>query len=206
MWNIFRNEFSERQRQLFIDQFEPSGDRFIYRKSMKGPAIPVTASERRRFVDEYDRRSRRSTWMIIGGLAIVTVGLIAWSIGNDGAFPDAFFYVAIGAVTAISIGYMLRAWGAPARELQNRTPIAGERSRDEMKRRMMARTSYGQIAALAFAGAILPFTLRSRTDVLHGWGRLWLLFGGVIILLAGIAAFRKWRIERSDVTGGRSSP
>ena len=47
-------------------------------------------------------------------------------------------------------------------------------------------------------GAILPLTLRSDTDVLHGWGRLWLVFGAALVLLAGIQAFRKWRFEREN--------
>jgi hypothetical protein len=65
-----------------------------------------------------------------------------------------------------------------------------------MQRLMMKKTSYGHLAAVAFAGAVFPFTLRSGSDVFRGWGRLWLVFGIGIVLLAAIAAFRKWRLDR----------
>jgi tetratricopeptide (TPR) repeat protein len=44
----------------------------------------------------------------------------------------------------------------------------------------------------------IPFIGNSRQDVFSGWNRLWLVFGGGLVLLAAVQAFRKWRFEQED--------
>ena len=195
MFGIFKNEFSERQRELFADQFEAEGDGFVYRKSQKGPAIRVSTAERERFIADYDRRQRHSTWVIIVGLSLLVLAFAIWSVVAEAELSDPVMYLAISSVAAMSIGYMLWSWGAPARELQRRTPVAGERSRDEMKRRMLAKLSYRQLASTALLAVVACWSLAAKSGF-AGWGRLWLGLAGLTVVFTAISAFRKWRFDQ----------
>jgi hypothetical protein len=70
MFGIGKDHWAQ-SRQLFEDQFESSGENYLYRHSMKGAPIHVTAEERQRFIDDYARRLRYSSRITIIGLLIV---------------------------------------------------------------------------------------------------------------------------------------
>src|SRR5689334_12829650 len=55
----------------FAGQFQPDGDGFLYRKGMKGAPIRVTAAERQRYIEEFEKSGRFVFW------AGVTVGVLA---------------------------------------------------------------------------------------------------------------------------------
>jgi hypothetical protein len=195
MWHFGADNWAE-SRQFFADQFEPDGDGYLYRRSQKGAPIHVSAEERQRFIDDYARRLRYSMWGIVGGLMVVIALSLWWTLSTASELPDAAMYVAIGAVAVACVAYAMWIRGAPARELARRTPVGRERTPEEMRRVLLARTTYGHLAALALTAAIFPFTLRSQQHLLHGWSRLWLGFSAIVIMLAAVAAFRKWRMER----------
>lgn len=192
----FGKDHWAQSKQLFEEQFERDGDAYLYRRSQKGAPVRVTAVERERYLAEYASRLRIATWIIYLGLMLVAAVVVWWTVEANADFPDLPIYLAIGAVAAISIGFAHWAWGAPARELVRRTPVGSARSAVELRRIGFQRLSYGQLAGTAFVGAILPFTLRGDQDVFTGWGRLWLVFGGVIVLIAAVQAFRKRRFDR----------
>lgn len=187
-----------RVRQTFADQFEQDGANFIYRRSQKGEAIRVSAEERSRFIEEFDRNVRRSKWIIYVGLTLVLGGIIGFSLIRGTDFSQAATFIGIGLVMIPYFAFNQWAWAAPVRELGARTPIAGERSPDEVRRLRFQRMTYGQLAGAAFGGVVIPFIESSRQNVLFGWNRLWLVFGGALVLLAAVQAFRKWRFEQED--------
>jgi hypothetical protein len=195
MWHFGTDSWAQ-SKQFFADQFELNGDAYLYRRSQKGAPIRVSAEERQRFIDDYARRLRYSTWGIVGGLIVVIALSFWWTLSTASELPDAAMYAAIGAVAVACVGYAMWVQGAPARELARRTPVGRERTREEMRRVLLARTTYRHLAALALTGAVLPLTLRSQRDLLHGWGRLWLGFSAIVIILVAATAFRKWRMER----------
>jgi hypothetical protein len=197
MFGIGKDHWAQ-SRQLFEDQFESSGENYLYRHSMKGAPIHVTAEERQRFIDDYARRLRYSSRITIIGLLIVVSAAVWWVMATSAEFPDTAVYIGLGAVAAFCVGYTLWAGGAPARELQRRPVLGGERSRAEMRKLALSRIGYGQLAATAFAGLLLPFGVFGRHDVLAGWGRLWLVMGVLMVALAGVQAFRKWNFERDQ--------
>lgn len=185
-------------RQSFADQFEREASGFTYRRSQEGPAIRVSTEEYSRFIDEFDRSVRRTNWMIYIGLTLVFGGIIGFSLLRGSDLSQGAILVGIGLVMIPYFAYYRWAWAAPARELAGRTPIAGERSSEEIRRIRFQRMTYGQLAGAAFAGLVIPLIGSSRQDVFSGWNRLWLVFGGAVVLLATIQAFRKWRFERED--------
>ena len=40
---------------MFADQFEPNEQGFVYRKYMKGAPIQISAAERARYIDTFNR-------------------------------------------------------------------------------------------------------------------------------------------------------
>ena len=202
MFGIGKDHWAQ-SRQIFEDQFELSGQDYLYRRWQKGPPILVTAAERRCFIEDYGRRLRYSNWGIFGGLLLFSALVVGWTVQSGSDFPDIPIYFGISVIAVAGIAYILRAGTAPARELGRRAVLGPARSRVEMRRVMLSKMTYGQLATTSFAGAILPFILRGDQDVFSGWGRLWLLFSGLIILLAIVQAFRKWRFDRENKSDWR---
>lgn len=186
-----------RVRQTFADQFEPDGANFIYRRSQKGEAIRVSAEERSKFIEEFNRNLGRTKWIIYLGMALVLGGIIGFSLIKRTELSQGAIFVGIGLAIPYFAFYRW-AWAAPTRDLGGRTPIAGERSTDEVRRIRFGRITYGQLASAAFGGAMVPLIGSARQDVFSGWNRLWLVFGAGLILFAAVQAFRKWRFEQED--------
>jgi tetratricopeptide (TPR) repeat protein len=193
-----RTDSWDTTRQMFADQFDQSGTDYIYRKSQKGEAIRISAAERARFVEEFDRNLRRASWIIYVGLAVGLgiVLLVSMRGGPDITKPG--MLAAIGLVMIPYTAYFRWVWGAPARELIGRMPVAGPRSEDEVRRLRFHQLKYGKLGAAAFGGLVIPLVGSSHGDVFSGWNRLWLALGAATILLAAVQAFRKWRFESSD--------
>lgn len=185
-------------RQTFADQFEQDGTNFVYRRSQKGEALRVSAEERRKFIEEFDQNVRRAKWIIYAGLTVVFGGIIGFSLLRGFELSQAAIFIGIGVVMIPYFVYYRWTWADPARELAGRTPIAGERSPDEVRRLRFQRMTYGQLAGAAAGGLVIPFVGSRHQDVFSGWNRLWLIFGGAIVLLAAVQAFRKWRFEQED--------
>jgi tetratricopeptide (TPR) repeat protein len=193
-----RSDTWAQARQSFADQFEPCGSDFIYRRSQKGAGFKVSTAERDRFVERFDQRLRRAGW-IIGIGTVSLLGLIVTIAMYWNAEPSqAAIFAGIAVAMVPYLAYFRWAWAEPARELANRIPVAGERSREEVQRLQFQRISYGQLSGAAFTGLVIPFVGSSFGDVFSGWNRLWLLFGGAIVLLAIVQALRKWRFEHEN--------
>lgn len=195
---MFGDRGFQRSREGFAAQFEPcDGGRFLYRRNQKGPPIPVSAEERQRFTDAFGR----SMGYALAGLAAAMtamIGLIVWWSAKTRSDPGIMLYAGMIALIAVFVAGTMRIYTAPARELEGRSPVGAERSREEMRARLLARLSYGQLALVAVAGVLAVVRAAAREDVLSGWHRLWLLFGAAMVLLAAVQAFRKWRFESEE--------
>jgi hypothetical protein len=187
-----------RVRQTFADQFERDGTNFIYRRSQTGDAIRVSAEERANFIEEFDRNLRRAKWIIYIGVTLVLGGFIGFSLLRGSDSSQAAILIGIAIAMIPYFAYYRWTWAAPTRELGSRTPIAGERSADDVRRLRFRRLTYRQLAAAAFGGVMIPFFGSSRQDVFSGWNRLWFAFGCALVLLCAVQAFRKWRFEQED--------
>jgi hypothetical protein len=193
---MFGNDHFASVKESFADQFEQTDQgMLVYRKNQKGPAIRVTPEEFDRFTDDYARRIRYSSWGMVGSLLVFIGIVIGWTVLTNSDLPQFIMYVGMGAIAGASVAYMMHARGAPARELEARTPIAGERSKGEMRAVMLRKISYGQLAGTAAASFVIVLGPVSKHG-LSGWNRLWLLFPAAVVAATGIQAFRKWRFER----------
>ena len=190
-----RNDNWARVRELFENQFEADGEGFVYRRSQKGEAIRVSADEREGFIEAFNRQLHYAMWGICAGITIV-LGITVWLSVRSHADPsNVSIYVGVGIVMIFYLAYYRWAWAAPARQLAGRMPMAGELSPDEIQRLKFGRMKYSRLAGAAAGGLFLPILMIRRYDLFSGWGRLWLVFSGALVLLAGVQAFRKWRFE-----------
>ena len=195
---FFRNGHFDQLKQLFADQFTLDGRDYIYRKSMKGAAIRVTAQERDAFIADFARRIRYASWMLVGG----TIGLIALLVffdfdrGTAGA--DIALYGGFAMMMAIFwLGY-LWAWNAPVRTLERRPEVGEALTGHEARRQAFERMTYGQLGLGLLAPFFILLQVSKDYDLFYKWNRLWLIGAGVFVLLVAVQAFRKWRYTRPD--------
>lgn len=187
-----------RGRQTFADQFEPYGSGFTYRKSQKGEALSVSGEERAHFIANFDRDLRRSTWLLWISVTVALGAVFLFSLLKGFELPESGIIGGFVVGTVPYVAYFRWAWAAPARELAGRTPVAGERSSEEVRRLQLQRITYGQLGIAALGGLALPFVGASKGESFAGWNRLWLVFGCSLVLLAAVQAFRKWRLDQED--------
>lgn len=193
---MFGNSHFDRVRQIFADQFVSDPQGFIFRKGQKGAPIRITQLERDGFVDAFNKRIRYATWSI----PPATVGLIVllvWLVPDaDSSSATVAIWVGLAVILVPFMAVYYWAWNAPSRELKHRTPEGAALTKDEARALAFSKITYGQLALAAVLGAGLVWKMSAETDVFHGWGVIWLLFGGGLIALAGIQAIRKWRFNQ----------
>jgi len=193
-------------RKSFADQFEQDGGAFIYRRSQKGEAIRVSAEERSRFIDEFNRNLRRGMWIMYVGMTLALGGVILFSVLRGSDLSQAAIFIGIGIAVIPYFAFTYWIWGAPARELAGRTPVAGERSPDEVRQLRFQRITYANLGLAALSGLALPFFVSGRLDVFSGWNRLSLAFSGALVLFVAIRAFQKWRFEQQNSLSNTIAP
>ena len=188
---------SAHSRLLFEAQFEPYRQGYAYRKNMKGPAIPVTADERNRFVGNYVRFNRYGVWTMVAAMTVLAFIATAWSTAMDIAVSDGMIFGAIIVLAMVFLAVHRWFWTAPAREVALRTPISEERSRSDAKRVMLKRTPYRYIIGMAVVSIWAALDSATRHGWTSGWGRLWLVLAGLFVVGFSLQILRKWRLDRA---------
>lgn len=186
---------TDRLRQLFADQFETVGADIFFRKNSKGPPIRVSAEERDAFVAAYRRSIFWSYGLLIFGMIAGTAGLIFYVMRSGSDFPQISTYLGLGLLLALSVAIQLHAWHAPARALRYRMTAGASRSPEEMRRMFFERLTWSRLGGLAVVAAVIPLNAARHADILHGWGRLWLVASAALWVLLAVQAFRKWRYD-----------
>jgi hypothetical protein len=184
-------------REAFEAQFELRDGRYLYRRNQRGEPIPVNPEERERFIRQYIGRVR---W-ILGGMTVAIVvftALVAWwsvATGND--LSEMIVFVGLIAIAIVAIAAMYHVQGAPARELEGRSSVGRERSKEEMRAIFLSKITYGRLAGAAVAGVLLVAHRASKEDIFSGWHRIWLVAGAGLVLLSAVQALRKWLFENA---------
>lgn len=194
---MFGNPHFAHIRQMFADQFEQNGPDFLYRRSMKGPPIRVSSDERDHFVESFNRRLRYCGWSIVPATLLLIVALVMMMPDLDGPAGQAAIYVGIALILLPFLAGHRWAWNGPVRELSRRTPEGEALSRDEVKRLMLSKMTYSQLALAVLAAFALLWKISGKTDVLHGWGVVWPALAALLVVATAVQAFRKWRLEHS---------
>ena len=190
----FGKQSRENLRRSFALQFEPNGIGYLYRRDRRGPALRLSVEEREDFVSGYARAVRVLSWSIVVGILAVFGVLAAMGI------EDGPVWHRIGVTAVVAVGFMAAhtwIWYAPARVLSYRVPSAPAAPPEDRRALFFARLEYPKLALGLVAAPFMVWSASRVTDILHGWGRLWILAAVALILLVLIQAFRKWRYERT---------
>lgn len=182
--------------KLFADQFEPDGADFLYRKSSKGAAFRVSATERDAFVAGYKRRYRWLFWGIMGAVLALILG---WTFAAINAEESANGGMIFAGVLLIMVPFwagIMWISGAPARELQRRAPAAPALNPQEARDLHFSKLSYGQLALGLVLVPVLLLRAWEGPGSFDGWGVVWPLLGGGMFLLIAVQAVRKYLHER----------
>ena len=180
---------------MFADQFEPDAQGFVYRKNMKGAPIQVSAAERDRYVNMFNRYIKYAAWGIVGGTIILIFSLAFYAIAAGINLPDAAIYFGLSTILVTFLAGYYWSWNLPARELRGRSSVGEARSRAEVRQLFLEKLTYGQIVAAAGAGVILLFKAHAGGNMLSGWNIPWTGLAVAFCILCAIEAFRKWRFE-----------
>jgi hypothetical protein len=184
----------------FTLQFEKTGSGWEFRRYGRGAAIPVSDAEHEAFVAAFIRRIRHLSWGLMGSVAILALGMAIAA----GIIPGPAPYAAAGVLGAGGFILFMIAWfqtfAAPSAALARRTPVAGALSKDEARERAFSRMSWGQLALVPFAAAVMTIPGRGM-NMWVGSGRWFLVAPAALLLLTAVQAFRKWRLERHAEAG-----
>jgi hypothetical protein len=182
-------------RQMFADQFEPSGNGFVYRRYTRDAPIEVSAQERDRYVTTFNQFIKYASRGATGGTVVLIGGIVAYSFQTGEDISLLALYVGLGLVFVAYMVVYFWVWNIPARELRGRGTAGAARSKAEMRQRALEKMNYGQIGAMLISAAALLIKVSRKEDIFTGWDRLWLVFGVFIAILAMVLAFRKWRFD-----------
>ncbi len=182
---------------MFSNQFEDDGKGgYLFRRNGMGPATPISAAERDRFVADFKRGWRRISWGIVAG----SLATVAISISGIFVLPnhfEAFLYFSLGVGIVPMLVWVLltdrRMRLVPVRVLAGRATIGDARGREEATELHFARIRWSHIAAPLLGGLIAIGHEAGKVDMMHGWGQLWLLFGAFMIVMTIYVAVRKWQ-------------
>jgi hypothetical protein len=185
----------QQMRENFEAQFEAAGgDRYLYRRGQKGEPIPVSAEERTQFIKQYIRAVWSILFGMMGVLAVFWGLIFWWMVEKDRDLPAPVTYGGTGAILIVAIACMYWVRAEPARQLEGRTPVGRERTKDEMRAIYLSKTTYAQVGAAAAFGVFL-ILVRSRAES-QTEHLIWLGAGVFLLLFAAIQAFRKWRFDQ----------
>jgi hypothetical protein len=185
-------------RTQFEDQFEPNGDGFLYRRYQKNAPVFVTAAERERYLAAFDRFNKYGKWGVAAGTVLIMLAAVVYSVSMNVKIPDAAIYIGIGSIGVIYMFFHFRTWSQPSRELRYRPTVGEGRSKAEIRERIAAKISYGQLALMLAFGIILPATFGRRHGFESFWGVASLAYCAFMIVCVAIIFFRKLRLQSKD--------
>ncbi len=191
---LFNNDAMTQIHKTFADQFEADGTNYFYRKSSKGPPIRISATERDDFIAIFSKQIKYLMW---GSVAIVVVCCMAAVFILPDQNPDSqgyFTWILVLAFVPLFMLAYLWLWYGPSLTLKDRPFVGEARSSAEVRQRMLANMSYGQIFSMAVVGWVLPLSkMNWQQPLLSNVNLFW---GGIIAALTGACAwlvYLKWR-------------
>lgn len=191
------DQHTDKMVNLFADQFQLDGDKYLYRKGMKAAPIRVAKVERDDFVETYRRHARIGFWVMLLALILLSTLMIGVSMSNDAVDVETGTYAIVGFVSALYLWLNFHAWNAPHRALRHRATTGAALTKQEVRRITFDKISYGQLAGVGVGSLYFVWIAWDEHGGFIGRGRFWLGLAGLMLLVAVVQAFRKWRHSRS---------
>jgi hypothetical protein len=191
MWS----KHNDAQVALFAQQFEQVDGRWLYRRSGKGEAYPVTAEERGAFIADFARASTRWRWAMVAASAVIIAINISFFHERED-ISEAMMAAGIGVLVIFALVGGRRTYYAPARALARRPVAAAALSEQAWRRRWYQQIKWYQLFGAGGLLLIIAGSQALKADIRNGQG-LWPLFVtvGTVVMLA-FASWQKWRASR----------
>lgn len=183
-------------RQSFASQFEPEGDGFIYRPSLRSPGYRVTAAERDAMTAAF---LRSAPWVVaVGVLAPIVLipGAYALYAAGGARPPEPVVVAIVTASVAINVAGAWWLWRAPFQRLRGRAPAAPALSGAEARRRAFAQMGWSRVAVPMFIGLLLARGAVSG-GLSPGLSRIYLAAAVAALAIGLWIAVNKWRSRGS---------
>lgn len=190
---LWRGE--DRSIELFASRFEEDSDRYLFRAGPRIAPVPVTVAERDEEIARY-RRSRR--YLFFGALVILLIAIIALavSVPQTAALDPHILILPLILVWLVPFVLIwLRLWNMPVRRFENRLPVGAGRTAQQARRFAFERLKWTKLAVVPVIALVILIP-RHDESTSGWWFDIKLVFAGLLILLAIVQAFRKWRFER----------
>lgn len=179
----------------FESCFERDGEDWLYRRNPHAAAIRVTGAERKVLMDAHARWLDRALMVaMVGGMAVMVLPLLFW---NQTTLPWLWWAGGIAALAACVVAYRWRFIAQATARFADRSPAAPPRSRREVSRLRLARTSWRQVGV----NLLVPLLWVG----MYAWRIQTSRFAIVFVVLFGLAfidwavtAVRKLRLERGS--------
>src|SRR5262249_33874650 len=140
-----------------------------------------------------------SRYVIWGGVVFTVIGILVLSFLSPDILDSRWghFVLIVPLVVMIMIANFW-IWNAPFRALKDRPTSGDGFSRVEARNYFLTKTSYLQFFGFLALFLIFLFKQSQAENLFIGWGRLWLLFAAVLIVLVLWRVYQKWQIERAN--------
>lgn len=179
----------------FAKRFQPQGDGYVFRERADRPGYAITRAERDEMVETFGRQFNRLNWGCIVGGVVLMLG-VAW-IGEDMGLPDPgpLIYAVIALMALVYMSAVFQLWGAPKRRLAARTATIPTATVDD-GRRALRDLSWKTLGLCVLMAAFVGFRAYGKDPTFHdGSSRFLAAMGIVLLVIAAVQAFRKWRSE-----------
>ncbi|HSI19283.1 MAG TPA: hypothetical protein VK980_16045 [Sphingomonas sp.] len=186
-----------RVKQAFAAQFTADRDGHIYRRGQRGPGIRVTAAERDRFVETFDRGVIRLAWsmvlaatLLLGSLALFSIEL-PWPLSGHEEAVATLFLIA---------SFMLAWWwirNAPVRALERRATIDQGVPGAAYRRAMLVAMPWSiPVIAALFQVALIVRVVVFEPDPFGRQQWSYYAVAAVGLTAMAVIAWFKWRASR----------
>jgi hypothetical protein len=180
----------------FAKRFEPNGEGYLFRNRLGAPGYAVTAAERDQFVAEFDLRVTWSGRAFFVALLVLCLGGAWYAVENAIELTQWMILPVIIGAMIINVAISLWFWGEPVRRLEGRAQVAEALPMATARREALRKLGWDRLGLCVGVAVLVAWQGYTQDPTFSGWSRLWLLGAGVLLVVAAVQAFRKWRLER----------
>ncbi|MBT8432061.1 MAG: hypothetical protein KJP27_06200 [Altererythrobacter sp.] len=178
---------------IFLAQFKPVDDGFLYRRNQNGPALKCSESEKVQFFSDFRKASRR----LIRGTVLAIFIIIAlafmfardWFEGSD--WPALLI---AGGILLFYFPATQMIYGAPEKVLEKSIPVSPGLTKQEWQKKPFEKIGWGLLVAVTGSAATSFGYMITQSEFSAAVDYIWLLGSGAVILVGLRSLWLKHRL------------
>ncbi|NVE93751.1 hypothetical protein [Altererythrobacter lutimaris] len=191
---LFRGKEPDLMDSLFLDQFTPVDDGYLFRRNQRGAAYHCTPNERDSCLEDFRRSSRRLIWGVVAAVTIMVTA--TYAAGLDPDDPIAIF-IYCSPLVALVPGTMI-IYGAPEKALRRKPSVSPALSSEDAQRNYLQQTSWVPLGLITLIAGIVLGVLLLKASPWQGIDYIWGV-GSALCLAQGLRSlWLKYRLARNS--------